>query len=164
MIDAVLVTLRGAMADGATGLAVKAAAIAVLRGYAAGRIRTDFVVDRWSLSDAMKPATQPHYAFAPAAGAIAQKTFLATPRESRHAIRFSLETFAADSAVLEDNVTALALAFMQVLDGIEAYSRANAGTIVLLEDPITLRYGSFGGPPTLGGFTADFTVLEQSQE
>lgn len=159
-----MATLRAQAADAATGLAVKVAAIAAARGFAADYVSTDYAWERWSLADKLHQATKVRAALAPASSAAEWRPLLTGPREALHRLSWSLERVHNDPAVLEDGVTADALGILQLLDECYSYSRAHGGTIALVDGDITLRYGSFGGPSTSGGVKIDFTVLEKSQE
>lgn len=161
-MSAVLATIQQRLADPTTGLAVKAAARATALGYQAGRVRTDFVYEKWSLSGQMREATATTFAIAPDSFAAPEKRFTSERRDSRLAVLVSCQVFDGDVDSLQDNIVAVSEAFIQCMDDLVAFSTANGGTIVNLEDPITVTFTDFNGEPTQGGFLAQFTVFDRS--
>jgi hypothetical protein len=160
--DQVLATLRGLLDDPDVGLGAKVAALDAEAGRPAGTVPTAFTWQPWTLSGVLHPATAGNLVVRPRRLTSAQKPFAGSLRDGRHDLEVLFETTHHDPARLETILVAVSTALLQVLDGIEAYSRTHGGTIEQLEDPVEITFGSFDGPATTEGFLATFTALERS--
>lgn len=164
-IDEVVATINAKLQDPTTGLAARTATRATARGLtsgASGRIRTDFFFEAWLLSGKLRPATAPQVGVRPRSYRANEKPFTGNARKAEAQVEVVLEVVAPEVAMIEDNATVIAAALIVCLDELEAWSRANNGTIKLLRDPIDLNFGTFDGTPTRGGFIAVINLLEES--
>lgn len=161
MIIDVIKTLGDALADGVTGMGVRAAALAAAAGLL--DIRTDYRFQPWILSGEMKMAGQPNVAIAPAIGAATLKIPAETHRVGEWRLDISVEFFDADPQVITDNVGIAVTALFQVLDTLREYSDAHGGTIRQVVEPVGLRFGQFAGASSTNGFTVTATIQEESQ-
>lgn len=164
-VHQVLGTTRDMLADDAAGLAAKVATlVAALRAtpfQPSSSILTNFNFTKWALRGSMNPASAPNVMLRPARWLAVQKLANKPDRDGDVAIEIGYEIFGGDPDVIQDNVSIVATALAECLDGLRAYSDAHQGTVIQVLDPIEWRFGEFAGP-TSAGFLALVTVQERS--
>lgn len=164
----VLQTVKDAIADEVSGLAVKAEALKALDAPALSRVRTDYNVVPHSLSDRMQPTGQPNVAVSVRRYMADQQLSNAPTRDALAELQVAVEYVEADQQVIEDSASLTATALLQVLDGLREYSDANGGTVLDLSTQgagmqVDVQFGRFDGPVQSFGFVARFTVMERSR-
>jgi hypothetical protein len=166
----VLATLGAALADPDTGLAAKCAAVVAVLGApydAVGAaevdryVRTDFTFGKWQLRDALSPGNGPQV-ICSTDRQRAVEMAAASVRDADTDVRVDYEGVFGDADRIQDNLTVVWSALLQVIDGLVRFAQANGGTIVDVHDPITVEFGRFRNSPTHGGFSATFTLRERS--
>jgi hypothetical protein len=155
----VLATLFAALNDNVTGIAARAAVVAAGDGLA--NVRTDYVIGPWVLSGELHPATYPRISIGPATGATTLMVPPETKRDGEWTFDISFETFDADPINIQDNTATTATALLQVLDTLREYSDAHAGTVAQVREPISFRFGNFGGISSANGFVCTATISER---
>lgn len=167
----VLTTVRAALEAPGTGLAARAAALALAEGLTSGaapnRIRTDFAFVRWILTGQMQTATQPNVSVVPRGWGTELMLPNETHRDGDVPLQISYESFHSDPAEIEDNVTIVAAALAQVLDRLREFSDANAGTVLQVRVPVLFTFGPFAahvGSVASSGFVCALTVHERGTE
>lgn len=152
----ILATVQALLEDATEGLAARTTALAA--GDA--RIRSDFHFVPWQLSDRPHPTQQPNVMLRPRQWQPGLRR-LTTIRDAQVAIEIGYEYFGTDAQAIQDNVTLVATALAQVLDGLRDYSDAHGGTVIDVLDPLTFAFGQFSGP-TSNGFLCTVTLEERS--
>lgn len=159
-----MATISACLEDASVGLTAKADALAAAAGYDLGHIRTDFVFGPWLGTNNLQPIAQPKVSLLPMSGGAEQKAFPGVPRQGAHRLRLLYRWTNHDAGRLADNAVLVVEAALQVLDGIEAFSRAQTpqGPIERLDDPLTWEFLEFESASLNLGFALDFTVHERS--
>lgn len=161
-IHQVIATLRGALADPMTGLAVRAEALA--NDASIVGLSLDLNFERWFLSGNMQQATRANVSVSPRGWDALLKQQAGEIRDARVQLQIGYEVFQSDPQVIEDHVSTYAAALMQVLDRLREYSDANNGTVVLVEEPVSFQFGPFTGASQSGGFIASAVIRERGSE
>jgi hypothetical protein len=156
----VLATIDALLKDAGVGLKAKVDALVILLGPAT-TIRSDFNFVKWALRGRANPSQAPNVMLAPRRWTPDQKLPNKPQRDAWCEIEIGLETFGTDPAQIQDEVTIWATALAQCIDGLRAFSDANGGTVVDVDDPLSFQFGEFTGPAS-SGFLARVTVLERS--
>lgn len=163
-IDQVIATVNALLQDASEGLAPRVTALLALRGLAPDAVRTDPFFDEWLLAGKMHPAGAPRVLVRPQRTIANQVPFPGNTRRADVALVVQFRYFAAEVVEIERAAGLYGTALLMALDGLDAYSRAQGGTVMDLHDPITIDFGTFDGTPTSGGWEAAFTLLEDSAQ
>jgi hypothetical protein len=156
----VLVTALALLQDNGVGLKAKTDALA---GQSTATIRSDFNFTKWTLRGPLNPAAAPNVMLRPRSWNPDQKLAVKPDRTSWSEIEIGYEYFGTDPDEIQENITIVATAVAQVLDGLRDYSDAHAGTIADVRDPLQFLFGEFAGPSS-AGFIARATILERSSQ
>lgn len=154
----VLSIARAALEDDATGLAAYMSAIADALGL---RVRTEIRFGKWALPENLQP-TAPHSVVVRPAGGLEEPREGRQQRDGVQTIVVAAEVFEADPDQLQDTLTVLQVAALQVFDELRAYSDAHEGTVIEVPDPISTRYGAFPGAVS-GGVELTINIRERSK-
>jgi hypothetical protein len=155
-------TLIALLKDGSLGLAVtvERLAVQVLSPDDADTVRSDFDFNRWTMpGQAVRPATRANVMTRPRRwrpGVVMNGW-----REAVAQIDIGFESFKPEQSQQELQIAITATALAAVLDQAEAYSDANGGTILRVQNPLQYTFGYFESP-TSAGFIATVTVDERS--
>jgi hypothetical protein len=156
----VLVTVLALLQDNGVGLKAKTDALA---GQSSSTIRSDFTFTKWALRGPLNPAAAPNVMLRPRLWRPEQKLAAYPDRTSTCLIEIGYEYFGTDADEIQENLTIVATALAQSLDGLRDFSDAHAGSIVDVNDPLEFQFGEFAGP-TSAGFLARATILERSSQ
>lgn len=169
-LDRVLETLSAALADPATGLAVRVEDQAQARGYSVGAtadsdIRSDFRFVEWRLSGQMQPSAPPEIAVSMQRSTESVNPPPMTEQTGTHTLVIGYGFVTADLGQLQRNVVLVKKAVLGVLRELQEYSREHGGTVAQVQGDVDTVYGDFGGDViTESGFQCVFVVEELSQE
>ena len=158
VIDVLAIT-RQALEDDQTGLAAYMAAIAAAVDL---RVRTNIEFGKWALPETMVP-TSPHHVVVRPAGGLEEPREGRAQRDGVQAIVVAAEVFSADPDELQDTLTVLQVALLQVFDELRSYSDAHGGTVIEIDGDISTRYGVFPDRATSGGVELTINIRERSK-
>lgn len=158
----VLSLCDGLLADPLQGFVVTLAAL-IAADPPTVDLRAETEISRRRPTGQLKPTTSPTLSINLRA---ATTTAVQPPqqRDGRVELTARYECVIADEEALELQVAFAAAALSKMfVENLRAYSDANDGTVVEIEDPLTFAFGEFEGPVS-AGFIANITIRERSFE